>query len=74
MEILPPVKGIFRGGLSGHAPELTTEIMNNVRPRDTAEKKIRIGQRPGLAKWGAGNQVGGVEQPVVFITSVTSVI
>lgn len=33
----------------------------------------RGGQRPGLAKWGAGTQVGGSEQPVVAMCSATTV-
>ncbi len=73
-EILPPIKGLFRGTLVGHAPELTSESMNNVRPVDTLEKRIRIGQRPGLDKWGNGTQVGAAEQPVVAMTFVNSVI
>ncbi len=74
MEILPPIKGLFRGTLVGHAPELTSEDMNNVRPIDTLEKRIRIGQRPGLDKWGNGTQVGAAEQPVVAMTFVNSVL
>ena len=74
MEILPPVKGLFRGTLLGHAPELTSESMNNVRPIDTLEKRIRIGQRPGLDKWGNGTQVGAAEQPVVAMTFVNSIL
>ena len=73
MELLPPIKGLFRGTLLGHAPELTSESMNNVRPVDTLEKRIRIGQRPGLDKWGNGTQVGAAEQPVVAMTFVNSV-
>jgi len=74
MEILPPVKGIFRGSLPGHAPELTTEVMNNVRPIDSLDKRIRVGQRPGLDKWGNGTQVGAAEQPVVAMCVVSSVL
>ena len=74
MEILPPIRGLFRGSLTGHAPELTSESMNNVRPVDVQEKRVRIGQRPGLDKWGNGTQVGAAEQPVVAITFVSSVI
>ncbi len=73
-EILPPIKGLFRGTLVGHAPALTSEAMNNVRPIDTLEKRIRIGQRPGLDKWGNGTQVGAAEQPVVAMCFVNSVI
>ncbi len=74
MEILPPIKGLFRGSLTGHAPELTSESMNNVRPVDVQEKRVRIGQRPGLDKWGNGTQVGAAEQPVVAMCFVSSVI
>jgi hypothetical protein len=74
MEILPPLKGLHRGTLHGHAPELTSEHINNVRPIDTLEKRIRIGQRPGLDKWGNGTQIGGAEQPVVASCFVTSVL
>lgn len=46
--------------------------MNNVRPRDVLENRIRMGQRPGLAKFST-DQVGGSDEPVVFITSVSSI-
>ena len=74
MELLPPIRGLFKGSLTGHAPELTSEYMNNVRPVDVQEKRVRIGQRPGLDKWGNGTQVGAAEQPVVAMTFVSSVI
>ena len=74
MEILPPIKGLFRGSLTGHAPELTSEYMNNVRPVDVQEKRVRIGQRPGLDKWGNGTQIGAAEQPVVAMCFVSSVV
>ena len=74
MELLPPIKGVFRGSLTGHAPELTSEVMNNVRPVDVQEKRVRIGQRPGLDKWANGTQVGAAEQPVVAMCFVSSVI
>ena len=74
MELLPPIRGLFKGSLTGHAPELTSEYMSNVRPVDVQEKRVRIGQRPGLDKWGNGTQVGAAEQPVVAITFVSSVI
>ena len=74
MELLPPIRGLFKGSLTGHAPELTSEYMNNVRPVDVQEKRVRIGQRPGLDKWGNGTRVGGNSQPVVAMTFVNSVI
>ena len=74
MELLPPIKGVFRGSLMGHAPVLTSEEMNNVRTIDTQGKRVRIGQRPGLDKWANGTLVGAAEQPVVAMTFVNSVI
>ena len=74
MELLPPIRGLFKGSLTGHAPELTSEYMNNVRPVDVQEKRVRIGQRPGLDKWGNGTQVGSAEQPIVAVCFVSSVL
>ncbi len=74
MELLPPIKGLFKGSLTGHAPVLTSEYMSNVRPVDVQEKRVRIGQRPGLAKWGNGIKIGDAEQPVVAMCFVSSVI
>ncbi len=74
MEILPPIKGLFRGSLTGHAPELTSESMNNVRTVDTQGKRVRIAQRPGADKWANGTQVGAAEQPIVAMVFVSSVI
>lgn len=47
--------------------------MNNVRPRDVLENRLRLGQRPGLDKWSNGTQVGSSEQPVVALTIVASI-
>ena len=74
MEILPPVKGLFRGSLFGLPPDLTSEFMLNARPVDVLEKRIRVGQRPGLDKWANGTQIGAAEQPVVAVCFVNSVI
>jgi hypothetical protein len=73
-EMLPPIKGLFRGSLMGHAPELTTEHMINARPVDTQGDRVRICQRPGSDKWGNGTQIGDTEQPVVAMCIVNSVI
>jgi len=48
--------------------------MNNVRVLGTFAKQIRICQRPGLDKWGAGTQVGAAENPVVAMCTVSSVV
>jgi hypothetical protein len=74
MEISPPVRGILKG-LPPDKPQKTySEYMNNCRPQDVLEKRIRIGQRPGLDKWGNGTQIGSAEQPVVAICTVSSVV
>ncbi|MDD5511618.1 MAG: hypothetical protein PHI12_12540 [Dehalococcoidales bacterium] len=74
IELPAPVKGVFKGFSADKSPQLTSAYMNNVRPRDVLEGKMRIGQRPGLDKWGNGDQIGEEEQPVVFILSVASVV
>lgn len=73
-ELSPPIKGILKGNPSDKTPAEFSEYMNNVRPVDVLENKFRIGQRPGLDKWGAGTLIGGVNQPVVSICSVSTVV
>lgn len=51
---------------------LTSGYMDNVRPLDVSEKRLRIGQRPGLDKVFA-QQVGASASPIVFITQVGTV-
>lgn len=51
----------------------TSGYMNNVRPTDVLEKRIRLGKRPALVKWGAGTQIGAAEQPVVAMCVVAAV-
>lgn len=75
IEIQPPVGGMHRR--FSHADSMkypTSEYMDNVRAIDTQEKRLRIGQRPAVVKWGNGDQIGGDEQPVVFMCSVSSVV
>ena len=74
MELGFPIKGINKGSAASKQPPLTSPIMNNVRVQETQTGRYRGGQRPGLDKWGAGTQIGGSEQPVVAICSVSSVI
>jgi len=68
-----PIKGVHKGGAVETSPALTSAHMSNCRARDVLENKVRIGQRPGLEKWGDGDRVGAAEQPVVCIVSVSSV-
>ncbi|MHA2063286.1 MAG: hypothetical protein ACXABY_02775 [Candidatus Thorarchaeota archaeon] len=74
MEITPPIQGIMKGLNPGQPLPAFSEYMNNVRPVDVLEKRIRIGQRPGLDKWGAGTLIGAAEQPVVALCTVTTVV
>jgi len=67
-----PIKGYSEGFTPGNQPQLTTGYMDNMFPRGTLEKKIRLTQRPGLDKVFAA-QVGGDAAPIVSILSVTTV-
>lgn len=67
-----PIKGIHKGITVSVTPQEYTTNMDNVRPKDVLESRIRLGQRPGLAKWST-DQVGGSDQPVVEMLSVSSV-
>jgi len=71
MTIVFPFKGIHTGVLPSEQPEQTSPRMLNVRPY--WKGRLRGGQRPGLKKWGAGTQVGGVELPVAAMCSVTTI-
>jgi len=71
MEILFPFSGLNRGILSSKQPIDSARRMKNVRPYK--DGRLRGGQRPGLAKWGAGTQVGAAEQPVVAMCVVSTV-
>jgi len=73
MKLNFPFKGIFKGRAVCEQPMTTSPDMNNVRLRDTLDNRARGGQRPGLDKWGDGDQIGGVEQPVVALIVVSSV-
>jgi len=68
-----PIKGLHRGGAVEQSPAMTSGHMNNVRARDVLENRVRIGQRPPLAKWGDGDRIGDAEQPVVAMCTVSTV-
>ena len=73
IELCPPIKGISKGLPVDKEPPTTSGYMNNVRPVDVLETQLRLGQRPGLDKWGAGTQIGDSEQPVVACCVVAAV-
>jgi hypothetical protein len=72
MEFTFPVKGVSYGFPTDKSPPLTSGYMNNVRAVDVLEKRIRIGQRPGLDKTYA-QQIGGVSTPIIAICTITTV-
>ena len=65
-----PIRGVSKS--MENQPNLTSGYMNNVRPRDVLEKRIRIGQRPGLDKWST-DQIGESANPVVCLLLVSSI-
>ena len=73
-EMTPPIKGISKGLPVDKEMPTTSGYMNNVRPIDTLERRLRLGQRPGLDKWGAGTQIGAAEQPVVAMVIVAAIL
>jgi len=72
-ELIPPIKGVSKGLPVDKEHPTTSGYMNNVRPVDSLERRLRLGQRPGLDKWGAGVQIGAAEQPVVAMCIVAAV-
>lgn len=71
-EIILPIKGISKGLPVDKPVPNTSEHMNNVRPRDVLENRIRIGQRPGLDKR-YSQQIGGREAPIVAMCEILTV-
>ena len=73
MKIPFPIHGIDKGRTTSEQPRQTSPDIKNMRPYDTLDNRARGGQRPPLDKWGAGTQIGGSEQPIVAICSVSTV-
>ncbi|KKM25047.1 hypothetical protein LCGC14_1598840, partial [marine sediment metagenome] len=44
IEMIPPIKGISKGLPVDKEPPTTSGYMNNVRPIDTLERRLRLGQ------------------------------
>ena len=65
-----PIKGISEVLPVAVSPADTSGYMNNVFPRDTLERRLRIGQRPGLEKK-FSQQISGLEAPIVALLEVT---
>jgi len=73
MDLFFPAKGLHKGFMTEKQPGSTSFKMLNVRPYDTLSNRLRGGQRPGLYKWGNGDQIGGAALPVVAMCVVSSV-
>lgn len=73
LEWTPPIKGVSKGFSVDKEPNITSGYINNVRPIDVLESQLRIAQRPGIDKWGAGTLVGGANNPIVAFCVVASV-
>ena len=73
IQVLPlPLSGIHKGFSPEDTPDKYSGHMNNVRPVDNLETRIRLGQRPGLKKW-ATQQIGGEAQPIIEMGVVSAI-
>lgn len=71
-ELPLPLAGASKGLAVSKENMITSGYMLNVRPRDTLERRIRIGKRPGLKK-SYSQQIGGAAYPIIELLSVTVV-
>lgn len=69
-EVPLPLKGVSESLPLDKSDPVSSPHMNNCRPIDVLEKRIRIGQRPGLDKVYT-QQIGGESTPIVVLTQVT---
>jgi len=67
-----PLQGLSEGLPVVSEQQGTTGYANNIRPRDVLERRLRIGQRPGLKK-AYSQQIGGLAVPIVWLGSITTV-
>jgi len=67
----PPIKGVSLSLPFDAQPPATSGHMLNVRPVDTLESRLRIGQRPGLDKKFAQQMGGGL--PIVEMVNIVTV-
>lgn len=72
MELRFPIRGLHLGSPSSKQMDQTSRDMKNVRP--LFDGRFVGGQRPGLDKWGAGTLIGGQEQPIVAMCTVSSIV
>lgn len=68
-----PIQGFSESLPVNVEQETTSGYMSNVSLRDVLERRLRIGQRPGLKKAYA-QQIGGGANPIVWLGSITKAI
>lgn len=71
-EINLPIQGLSKGLAVCKEKTNTSGYMLNIRPRDTLERRTRLGKRPGL-KWAYNQQIGGDAVAIVWLGSITKV-
>lgn len=59
-----PIGGVFKGFNPEQTDQKYSNDMNNVRPVDVIEDRVRLGQRPGLKRW-CIQQIGGDTRPII---------
>ena len=67
-----PINGVNYGLPVDKTPAQFSGYMNNVFPRDVLERRIRLGQRPGLDKV-YSQQIGGTSYPILALMVVVTV-
>lgn len=65
-----PLQGLSEGLPVENQPANTTGHISNVRPIDVLEKRVRLGQRPGLDE-AYSQQIGGAASPIMWIGDIT---
>ena len=70
MELKFPIQGLHEGLPAKDQPPLTSPSLQNVRPFDVEEDRIRGGQRPGLVK-AYSTQIAG-NHPVIQILQIAT--
>ncbi len=70
MKLPFPLKGVYKGTTVAEQPRTTSPDMNNMRPRDALDYRVRGGQRAGLDKL-YSQQIGGAAAAIVAICAVT---
>jgi len=72
IEFQLPLHGLNEALPVSNEPGATSGYMLNVRPRDVLERRLRIGQRPGLKK-AYSQQISSAANPIVWLGFLTTV-